>query len=244
MVKILLIDDDIEVLKMNQKYLRNEGLEVFATNIPEKGIELARGKKPDVIVLDVMMPNMSGYEVCKQIHAFMDTPIIFLTGCDSENDKVNGLLLGADDYIVKPYSLRELKARIDVIVRRYSGMTKTIAKASQLAFNDLLIDKITHKAYYLLEDLQLANREYETLVYLAEHPNQEVTFEELATAIFGSYQASDRRSIMVIVSRLRKKFAGHITLENMLETVWSVGYKFVVKEGRFHEKANVSRSSH
>jgi DNA-binding response OmpR family regulator len=232
MVKILLIDDDIEVLKMNQKYLKNEGYEVFLTNIAEKGIELTRIKKPDCIVLDVMMPNMNGYEVCCQIHKFTDTPVIFLTGCDSENDKINGLSLGADDYIVKPYSLRELKARINVIVRRFSDMNKTITNSSQLVLNDLRIDKLTHKVFYQSEDLQLANREYEMLMYLAERPNQEITFEELGTAIFGTYQTSDRRSIMVLVSRLRKKFTGHIALENMLATIWSVGYKLVVKERR------------
>ena len=242
MVKILLIDDDIEVLKMNHTYLKNEGYEVFSTNIANKGIELTRLKKPDCIVLDVMMPHMNGYEVCRQIQKFADTPIIFLTGCDSENDKVNGLSLGSDDYIVKPYSLRELKARIDVIVRRVSGISRNITKASQLAFSDLIIDKLTHKVFYLSEDLQLANREYETLLFLAEHPNQVVTYKDLGTAIFGSYQANDRRSIMVMVSRLRKKFAGHLALENMLETVWSVGYKFVIREGRLNEKTNIPRS--
>jgi DNA-binding response OmpR family regulator len=244
MTKILLIDDDIEVLKMNQKYLMNEGYEVYSTNVPEKGIEITRRKKPDCIVLDIMMPNLNGYEVCKMIHNFSDIPIIFLTGCDTENDKINGLSLGADDYIVKPYSLRELKARINVIVRRYSGITKTITKNSHLIFNDLLIDKLKHKVYYQSEDLQLANREYETLLFLAEHPNHVITFEELGTAVMGSYQSSDRRLLMVIVSRLRKKFTGYLALENMLETVWSVGYKFVVKEGRSNEKTNLSRSTH
>lgn len=231
-LKILLIDDDIEVLRINQAYLKKEGYEVSATNLPEKGIELARQIKPDCIVLDVMMPKMNGYDICLKIHSFLDVPIIFLTGRNSEHDKVHGLSLGADDYIVKPYSLRELQARIHVVVRRFSGIRSKISKASQLSFDELLIDKLTHKAFYQSKDLQLANREYELLLYLAEHPNQEITFEELGTALFGSYQESDRRSLMVMISRLRKKFDGHVALENMLETVWSVGYKFIVREGR------------
>lgn len=242
MIKVLLIDDDLEVLKMNQTYLRNEGYEVYSSNLPEQGLELARTIKPDCIILDVMMPQMNGFEACRLIHSQIQAPIIFLSGCTSEQDKIRGLMLGADDYIVKPYSLKELKARIHVIVRRYSKHTKLINKSSQLAIHDLLIDKLTHKVSYQSKDLQLTNREYETLLYLAERPNQVITFEELGTAIFGSYQASDRRSIMVMVSRLRKKFAGNLSLENMLETVWSVGYKLVVKEGRYYEKTNLSRS--
>lgn len=242
-MKLLLIDDDIEVLKMNQAYFKNEGYEVYATNLPDRGIELARQKEPDCILLDVMMPRKNGYEVCDQIHSFSDAPIIFLTGRDSENDKIHGLSLGADDYIVKPYSLRELQARIHAVVRRFSGVSSRILKASTLSFHELHIDKLDHKVFYQSHDLQLANREYETLLYLAEHPNQVITFEELGTALFGTYQEGDRRSIMVMISRLRKKFAGQLALENMLETVWSVGYKFVVKEGRFHEKTNVSRTS-
>ncbi|MFV0341428.1 MAG: response regulator transcription factor [Anaerocolumna sp.] len=231
MLKILLIDDDIEVLRINHKFLMNEGFKVYSTNIPDKGIHITQQKKPDCIILDIMMPHMNGYEICRKIHSFTDTPIIFLTGCDSENDKINGLTLGADDYIVKPYSLHELKARIHVIVRRSAGINSD-SKNSQLIFNDLVIDKLKHKAYYRSEDLLLANREYETLLYLAEHPNQVVSFEELGTSILGSFLDSDRRLIMVIVSRLRKKLAGYLALENMLETVWSVGYKLVVNRGR------------
>lgn len=231
MKKVLLIDDDIEVLKINQKYLKNEGYEVYAVNNPLKGIEFARQNKLDCIILDIMMPQMNGYDVCRQLHNFTNIPIIFLSGRDSENAKIEGLSLGADDYIVKPYSLRELKIRIDVVTRRYSYIAATLEKSSEIRIDDLLIDKLTHKAYYQSEDLQLAKREYETLLFLAEHPNQEITFEELGTALFGTYQSSDRQSLMVMVSRLRKKLAGHIALENKLETVWSIGYKFIVKEG-------------
>ena len=137
-------------------------------------------------------------------------------------------MTGADDYIVKPYSLRELKARIDVILRRFQNTQKT-TNTNTLVFGNLTIDKIAHKAIYKDEDLQLANREYEVLLYLATHPNIEVTFEELGTALFGTYQEGDRRSIMVNVSRLRKKMTLDFELENMIETVWSKGYKFIVK---------------
>lgn len=228
MAKLLLIDDDTEVLDINCKYLSGEGFLVRTAADPLQGIEYARKMKPDCILLDVMMPQMNGFEVCAKIREFSSAPIIFLTGKDSEDDKINGLVTGADDYIVKPYSLRELKARIDVILRR---SRKTVPKqdSNLLTFRNLTVDKLAHKAFYKGEDLQLANREYEVLLYLVGHPNQEVTFEELGTALFGTYQESDRRSVMVNVSRLRKKMTIDFELENMLETVWSKGYKFIAK---------------
>ena len=229
MAKLLLIDDDREVLEINRKYLSSAGYNVYSTPTPREGIALAKKIVPDCIVLDVMMPGLDGYEVCRQIRSFSSVPIIFLTGKGSEDDKINGLMTGADDYIVKPYSLRELHARIGVILRRTAAVTKTSAKTNILTFHNLTINMLSHKATFKGEDLGLANREYEVLLYLATHPNQEVTFEELGIALFGTYQESDRRSVMVNVSRLRKKLAIHFELENMLETVWSKGYKFIAK---------------
>ena len=211
MAKILLIDDDSEVLEINKKYLTGEGFTVYTADSAKKGILFAQKQMPDCILLDVMMPEMNGYEVCERIRQFSAAPIIFLTGKSSEDDKITGLTSGADDYIVKPYSLRELKARIDVILRRFN-QTRPAADINQLTFQNLTIDKMAHKALFKGADLNLANREYEVLLYLAEHPNQDVTFEELGTALFGTYQESDRRSVMVNVSRLRKKFEGNYEL--------------------------------
>jgi len=226
MAKLLLIDDDFEVLEINKKYLVGEGFTVYTSPDPVQGIQYAKKVQPDCILLDVMMPGMDGFDVCSRIREFSAVPIIFLTGKTSEDDKINGLITGADDYIVKPYSLRELKARIDVLLRRF----QQAAAASDdhvLTFHNLTIDKLAHKAFYKGDDLLLTNREYEVLLYLATHPNQEVTFEELGSTLFGTYQEADRRSVMVNVSRLRKKMALDFELENMIETVWSKGYKFI-----------------
>lgn len=228
MIKLLLIDDDTEVLNINKKYLSGEGFKVYTADNPIQGIQYAKQVQPDCILLDVMMPHMDGYEVCSKIRSFSTVPIIFLTGKDAEDDKINGLMTGADDYIVKPYSLRELKARIDVLLRRFD-YSKKQNDNNTLIFGDLTIDKLAHKAFYKDEDLQLANREYEVLLYFATHPNSEITYEELGIALFGTYQETDRRSIMVNVSRLRKKMTLDFSLENMVETVWSKGYRFIVK---------------
>ena len=229
MADLLLIDDDTDVLEINRKFLTGEGFTVHIADTPQKGIELARKLSPSCIVLDVMMPGMDGFEVCETIRNFSSAPIIFLTGRSSEDDKINGLLTGGDDYLVKPYGLRELSARIQALLRRASLQPVPPANANILTFRDLTIDKLTHKALYKGEDLCLANREYEVLLYLATHPNEEVTFEELGTALFGVYSEADRRSVMVNVSRLRKKMTVDYALENMIETVWSKGYRFIAK---------------
>ena len=228
MTTLLLIDDDKQVLQINKKYFTGEGYLVHVTDNPVQGIELAKKTSPDCILLDVMMPDMNGYEVCEKIRSFSNAPIIFLTGKSDADDKITGLMKGADDYIVKPYSVRELKARIEVILRRING-TKSPSLANTLTFGNLTINKLEHKAYFHDTDLGLANREYEVLLYLATHPNKEITYEELGLALFETYMESDRRSVMVNVSRLRKKMTIDPKLENMIETVWSKGYKFVIR---------------
>lgn len=225
MAEILLIDDDREVLEINRKYLTGEGFTVYTADSPKKGIAYAKKLSPDCILLDVMLPEMDGYEVCRRIRSFSAVPVLFLTGRGTEDDKIDGLTSGGDDYIVKPYSLRELKARIDVILRRMNQL-HAASESHILTFGSLSIDKVAHKAFFWGTDLNLANREYEVLLYLAEHPDREVTFEELGTALFGSYQENDRRSVMVNVSRLRKRFEGNHELENRIETIWSRGYRF------------------
>ena len=225
MAEILLFDDDREVLEINRKYLTGEGFTVYTADSPRKGIAYAKKLSPDCILLDVMLPEMDGYEVCRRIRSFSAVPVLFLTGRGTEDDKIDGLTSGGDDYIVKPYSLRELKARIDVILRRMNQL-HAASESHILTFGSLSIDKVAHKAFFQGTDLNLANREYEVLLYLAEHPDREVTFEELGTALFGSYQENDRRSVMVNVSRQRKRFEGHYELEKRIETVWSRGYRF------------------
>ncbi len=228
MATLLMIDDDAEVLEINRKYLTGEGFQVYIESDPIQGIEQAKKLKPDCILLDIMMPGLDGYQVCEALRRFTSAPIVFLTGKDSEDDKITGLTLGADDYLVKPYSLRELKVRIDVLLRRMQR-TGPLQDSHMLTVQNLSIDQLAHKAFYKGTDIGLSNREYEVLLYFATHPNQEITFEELGNALFGSYQEADRRSIMVNVSRLRKKMNLDFELEKMIETVWSKGYKFIVK---------------
>lgn len=237
MATVLLIDDDREVLAINKTYLSQEGFTVHTSDHPRDGLRLAQSVHPDCIVLDVMMPEINGIELCAKLKEYTQAPIILLSGCTSEDDRITGLTSGAEDYMLKPYSLRELKARIDLQLRRSrqlkasaavsSNTTKQKTPSTTLVIGNLKIDRLAHKAFYFDEDLHLANREFEVLSYMAEHPNREITFEELGTMLFGSYQELDRRSVMVNVSRLRKKFEGNHELENHIETVWSKGYRFL-----------------
>ena len=216
MFKLVLIDDDAEVLAINQKYLTGAGFTVYTAISPREGVLSIRKNLPDCILLDVMLPEADGYRVCRYIRSFSSVPILFLTARSSEEDVIRGLTCGGDDYLVKPYSLRELKARVDLLIRR----RRQLAQASSdlvLTIGNLSIDRVAHKAFYREQDLCLANREYEVLLYLAEHPDRDITFEELGTALFGVYQESDRRSVMVNVSRLRKRFEGNYELENRIE---------------------------
>lgn len=227
MYKIMLIDDDIETLNINQKFLKNEKFEVFSYTNPLKAIDSLKTVLPDCIVLDVMMPELDGFAACKKIRAITKAPIIFLTGKTSEDDKIKGLVLGGDDYLIKPYSLRELSTRIKVHIRR----TIAYAKSDDLlSFGELSVNTVSHEVFFNDEEILLSKTEYKLLATLIEKPNELITFEDIGNTIWGAYSTSDRQNIMVNMSRLRKKFSMYEGLENYIETVWSKGYIFRFKE--------------
>ena len=227
MAKIMLIDDDTEVLAINYKYFQKKGYQVSAIPSARKALQVIPEFQPDCIILDVMLPELDGFAAFPKIRKLTAAPVIFLTGKTEENDKINGLLLGADDYMVKPYSLRELEARIMVQLRKVNVSTSP----SRLEFPPLSIDITSHKVYYNeTEEIILSNREYEFLYLLASNPRQTLTFQTIGESMWGTYSDSDRRTIMVIASRLRKKVCSYSGLENLIETVWSQGYKFIPRQ--------------
>ncbi len=220
---VLLVDDDVQVLELNVKYLKKNSYHVQAAMNAATALKIVQKSSPDCIVLDVMMPDMNGFTACRELRKYVDVPIIFLTGRTSEEDKIKGLMLGADDYMVKPYSLKELSARILVNIRRYKASSISI---TTISYPPLLLDLSLHKAFFHDEEIPLSNREFQLLYYLVNRKNELVTFQEIGEKVWGFYSDEDRRSIMVNVSRLRKKLGGYSGLENMIETVWSKGYKF------------------
>lgn len=224
---LLLVDDDTDVLAINKQYFEEQQYKVKTAENGEEAKKILKGFRPDCIVLDVMLPGADGFTLCQQFKKHINAPIIFLTGKVTEDDKIKGLMLGGDDYMVKPYSLRELDARIQVLIRRYALTAKPMENL--LSFPPLTIDLDKHKAYYQQEEIALSNKEFDFLKILAETPGKTFSFEELGTQIWGSYLESDRKTIMVTASRLRKKLGSYIGLENAVETVWSQGYKFIHK---------------
>ena len=224
MIKLLFIDDDKELTSINEKYFSRLGYEVKSCNHPENALNTILSYHPDCIILDVMMPQQDGFSLCDEIKKIYSVPIIFLSGATSEEQRIRGLLIGGNDYMLKPYSMKELSARIQVQLRN-----KTDSALSQrIHFPPLSLDTALHKAYIYEEEVLLSNREFELLYLLIKHPNQTVTFEEIGQSIWGKYMDSDRKTIMVTYSRLRKKLEAHEIIKNRFETVWSKGYKFIV----------------
>lgn len=228
--KLLFIDDDNNVLLMNKEFFLDAGYAVATTTSAKKGIALLDKHSFSCIILDVMMPGLDGLDCCKLIRKKSDVPIIFVSGKASEEDRIEGLLLGADDYITKPYSLRELAARIEVNIRRHQSVNKKVKASSILEFPPLSIDLIEHKAFYNNEEeIPLSNREFVLLHLLATKPGEAFTFEEIGNKVWGAYLETDRRSIMVSVSRLRKKLDYYEGLQDIIQSVWSKGYRLSQK---------------
>lgn len=228
--KLLFIDDDNKVLFLNKQYFLDAGYAVATTTSAKKGIALLSKHNFSCIILDVMMPELNGLDSCKIIREKSDVPIILLSGKTSEDDRIEGLLLGADDYITKPYSLRELAARIEVNIRRHQSVNKKVKDSSVLEFPPLSIDLIDHKAFYNnKEEIPLTNREFALLQLLSTKPGEAFTFEEIGSKVWGSYLETDRRSIMVNVSRLRKKLDDYEELGNIIQNVRAKGYKLCPK---------------
>lgn len=223
MAKLLLIDDDKEVLDINKKYFEQEGYEVIIAESANIAYNVLTRFRPDCILCDVMMPGTTGFEAFNTLKELSNNaPIIFLTGRISEDDKVDGLMLGADDYIEKPYSLKELSARVMVQLRKRT--TVTVKQSNVLNVPPLKIDIVAHKAFYNDEEIPLSNREYELLYMLASKPNTVIEFEEIGTKFFGVYSDADRRTVMVTASRMRKKIEDYTGLDNIIETAYSKGY--------------------
>lgn len=169
-----------------------------------------------------MMPRVNGLVACKKYRTVTNAPIIFLTGCTSEEDKIKSFLLGADDYLEKPYSLKELQVRILANIRR----SRAYNTPDLQVYQSLSLDISLHKAYCNGEEILLSNREFELLYMLIKRKNETVTFEDIGVEMFGVYSEADRRSVMVHMSRLRKKLKNYPDVANMIQTVWSEGYCF------------------
>lgn len=219
---ILLVDDDREVLQIHSRFLTAKGYQVFTAGTAAEAIMLLRRRSVACIVLDVMMPDMDGFTAFPLIRRITNAPVLFMTGRNGDEDRIRGLMLGADDYIIKPCSMEELSLRIAINIRKSQLLTEN---RDVLEFPPLRIELSSHSAYCGDEKIPLSNREYDLLLLFARHPGQELTFEFIGQELNGVYLEADRKTVMVNTSRLRKKLEQYPGLENKIETVWGKGYR-------------------
>lgn len=227
--KLLFVDDDKSFLRINKKFFLDEGYEVKAVTNGINALKILKHYDADCIILDIRMPEMDGFTTCTEIRKLSTVPIIFLTYCSDEDEMIRGLSCGADDYMIKPHSFRELSARIQAQLRRSQITAVSKPNNARIEYPPLSIDLVSHTAYYNEENIPLSNREYELLYLLVSNPNVILTFEEIGNQIWGSYSDSDRRTITVTASRLRKKFETYAGLSEIIQSEWSKGYRFIPK---------------
>ncbi len=230
-IDILVIDDDANICQLLRLYLEKEGYKVECAYQGTQGVALAEARKPRLIILDIMLPGMDGWDVCKEIRKSSDVPILMLSAKGETFDKVLGLELGADDYMVKPFEPQELLARVKALLRRSgTGLTDTNGNPKQeLKFDHLKISLKDYTVHYFDKTIELPPKEMELLFFLADHKNTVFTREQLLEQVWGFEYFGDSRTVDVHVKRLREKFPPDAGVNWAIKTVWGVGYKFEVK---------------
>ena len=220
---ILVVDDEPTITDVVSRYLQRAG---YGTRVAADGpdaLRLASEERPDLVVLDLMLPGMDGLELCRWIRARSDLPVIMLTARGEEADRIVGLELGADDYVTKPFSPRELAARVRTVLRR--STPPTVADA-RLTFDRLEIDASTREVTKAGEPVRLTAREFDLLWFLASHPRRVFSRSQLMDRVWGYEAALDTGTVTVHVRRLREKVEDDPSRPRFLETVWGVGYRF------------------
>ena len=226
-LKILLVDDDPNIRQLVNLYLLKEGFEVVMAERGDDALKMFKTAAPNLILLDIMLPGMDGWQVCREVRKISNIPIIMLTAKDETFDKVLGLELGADDYVAKPFDMKELVARIKAVSRRFQNSAETAEK--ELSFPGLRINISQYTVHYLDRELEMPPKEMELLYFLASHPGMVFTREQLLEQVWGYDFFGDSRTVDVHVKRLREKLTEGERLGWMIKTVWGVGYKFEVK---------------
>ena len=234
--RILIVDDDNNIAELISLYLTKECFNAMIVNDGEEALQAFSSFAPNLILLDLMLPGIDGYQVCREIRQKSNVPIIMLSAKGEIFDKVLGLELGADDYIIKPFDSKELVARVKAVLRRYqSGGTQNSSSqdaestSETVQYTDLSVSLSNYSVTYMGEPVEMPPKELELLYFLATHPNQVFTREQLLDRIWGYEYVVDTRTVDVHIKRLREKIKDHE--EWRLATVWGIGYKFETKKG-------------
>lgn len=229
MSRVLIIEDEQDIASLERDYMEVNGYEAAVENRGDTGLIRAIKEDFDLVILDIMLPGIDGFEVCRELREKKDIPIIIVSAKKEDIDKVRGLGFGADDYMTKPFSFNELVARVKAHLDRYErlvGGSRNVNKIMEI--RGLRIDLDARKVYMNGEEKLLTSREFEMLVYLAQNPNKAITKKELFTAVWGLESYGDISTVTVHINKLREKIEMDSSKPQYIETVWGVGYRFKV----------------
>ena len=229
MSKILIIEDEEAIADLEKDYLELSGFEVEIQNNGDVGLQEALSKDFDLIILDLMLPGMDGFEVCRRIRDEKNVPILMVSAKKDDIDKIRGLGMGADDYMTKPFSPSELVARVKAHMARYDRLVGSSPKNSDIVeIRGLRIDKTARRVYVDGEEKNFTNKEFDLLTFLAENPNHVFTKEELFRKIWGMESIGDIATVTVHIKKIREKIEYDSAKPQYIETIWGVGYRFKI----------------
>ena len=224
--KILVVDDEYGIVEVVAAYLNKEGFEVYTSMNGKQALQLIDQVKPDLLILDHMLPDVSGETICETVRLTSDLPILMLTAKEEENDRIQGLTLGADDYMIKPFSPKELVLRVQAILKRVYGVRRVETKPLSFNHGDLIIQVVEKVVYKKNAIIDLTKNEFEILLTFAENPNMTFTREQLIHSAFGTDYEGYDRTVDVYIKNIRKKIETEFKTPEYIVTVYGFGYKF------------------
>lgn len=227
MKKILIIEDEKSIAELERDYLEINGFQTEIVLTGDQGLQRALTHDFDLILLDVMLPNVDGFEICKKVRSVKDVPIILVTAKKEEIDKIRGLGLGADDYLVKPFSPNELVARVKAHLSRYERLLmRQKPESNEIYIRGLIIDNSSRRVFVNNQEVVFTTKEFDVLTFLASHPNQVFSKDHLFERIWGYDSAGDVSTVTVHIRKIREKIEHDPSNPDYIETVWGAGYRF------------------
>lgn len=227
MSRILIIEDEESIAELEKDYLELSGFEVEIENDGRSGLNRALNEEFDLFILDLMLPEVDGFEICRQIREKKNTPILMVSAKKDDIDKIRGLGLGADDYVTKPFSPSELVARVKAHLARYERLIgSNVPENDIVEIRGIRIDKTARRVWVNGEEKQFTTKEFDLLTFLAEHPNHVFTKEELFREIWDMESIGDIATVTVHIKKIREKIELNTTKPQYIETIWGVGYRF------------------
>jgi DNA-binding response OmpR family regulator len=224
--KILIIEDDTSIAEIERDNLEVNGFDAEIAVTGTAGLQKALAGQYALLLVDVMLPGMNGFDLCAKIRSQIDIPIIMVTARDEDIDKIRGLGLGADDYVTKPFSPAELVARVRANIAQYERLTGEKGKPRELSFGRVCINPASHQVFVNGKETALAQKEYELLLFLVQHPNKVFDKESLYCHVWGEGKYGELKTVIVHIQRLREKIEADPSAPRYIQTVWGAGYRF------------------